>query len=262
MPAATLLRGAREAAASEALGVWRSLTIPHEGFERPPWRVRDAAFAIAGVILTAVGLIAARRAFIGEIAAADKPAVSAIAILLVFSLSAIPVWYFVFRRRGGNWRAAGARRPLEPWGRCLQRIAIAYPCAVFAAVVMLLAIDALGITPLMAPEDGDREKRLIGSGIWMLLNIAIVVGLVPFVEELLCRGILLSALTRAMPVGYALLTSAVVFSAAHLNPATYFPFIAIGVALGWLYIRTGSIWPGTIYHGFHNGVALTSQHFL
>jgi membrane protease YdiL (CAAX protease family) len=49
--------------------------------------------------------------------------------------------------------------------------------------------------------------------------------------------------------------SALLFALAHMNPAQLLHPFLIGLLLGWLYERTGSIVPGIIFHWANNTVA-------
>ena len=94
----------------------------------------------------------------------------------------------------------------------------------------------------------------------------IVIGLcAPLVEEVVFRGAILRKLLEWMKESFgglsnknvwiAILISAVFFAAIHGNPAQIPHALTIGVLLGWLYYRTGSIIPGVLYHWINNSVA-------
>ena len=90
-----------------------------------------------------------------------------------------------------------------------------------------------------------------------------VVGLLaPLVEELVFRGAILRALLRWKQnpwVGIA--TSAVMFSAVHMNPAQMPHAFAVGLLLGWMYYRTESIVPGVVFHWVNNTIAYVLYQF-
>ncbi|MGH7687357.1 MAG: lysostaphin resistance A-like protein [Candidatus Dormibacteria bacterium] len=76
-----------------------------------------------------------------------------------------------------------------------------------------------------------------------------------FAQEVQFRGLLLGALERVMPRGWANLTQAAVFALAHLAIAyggPEAPFVPItfvvGLVFGLLVQRTGSIWPAVTIH--------------
>ena len=80
--------------------------------------------------------------------------------------------------------------------------------------------------------------------------------LAPLAEELVFRGAILRALLRwcSKPwVGIAI--SALLFALIHANPAQMPHAFLIGLLLGWLYYRTGSVVPGVVYHWVNNSIA-------
>jgi len=84
-----------------------------------------------------------------------------------------------------------------------------------------------------------------------------VVGLMaPLAEEIVFRGAILRALLRWNSKPWvAIIISAILFSAAHMNPAQIPHTLLVGILLGWLYYRTDSIVPGVVYHWVNNTVA-------
>jgi membrane protease YdiL (CAAX protease family) len=82
----------------------------------------------------------------------------------------------------------------------------------------------------------------------------------PLIEELLFRGFLLPPLTRAVGVSASVVLSGVLFGLAHLSdPDAIVPLVVLGIGLGWLRIRAGSIWPGVVIHAVNNTIALTAS---
>ena len=89
------------------------------------------------------------------------------------------------------------------------------------------------------------------QGLFSLTAIAVGPALT---EEIAFRGALLGALRRPLGAAAAVITSAVLFALIHIPPGGYrVPFaLALGLALGALRIRTGSIVPGAIAHAALN----------
>ena len=81
--------------------------------------------------------------------------------------------------------------------------------------------------------------------------------LVPLVEELVFRGAILRELLVWKPLRPWLMiaVSALFFSAAHMNPAQMPHAFLIGLLLGWMYWRTGSIVPAVAFHWTNNTIA-------
>ena len=85
----------------------------------------------------------------------------------------------------------------------------------------------------------------------------VAVGLLaPLAEELVFRGAILRSLLQWCSKPWAAIAiSALLFAAAHMNPAQLPHAFIIGLLLGWLYYRTNSIIPGMVYHWINNSVA-------
>lgn len=89
------------------------------------------------------------------------------------------------------------------------------------------------------------------------LGIIAVVIMAPIVEELLFRGAIEGHLLRKWkhPAG-AIVFSSLVFGVVHGNwVQAPFAFV-IGLALGWMYYRTGSLFPGILMHFVNNSTAV------
>ena len=57
----------------------------------------------------------------------------------------------------------------------------------------------------------------------------------------------------------AVVLSAVAFGAVHMIPHQVFYATLLGLVLGLLAIRTGSIWPGLAFHAVFNGIAVLRE---
>jgi membrane protease YdiL (CAAX protease family) len=90
------------------------------------------------------------------------------------------------------------------------------------------------------------------SGGASLLLLALLPGIC---EELLFRGAVLGLLRKGMPGGWAVLLQAALFAVAHLYGFRWLPTFGVGLAAGWLVLRTGSLLPAMVLHTLHNGLA-------
>ena len=85
-----------------------------------------------------------------------------------------------------------------------------------------------------------------------------IIGLLaPLCEEIVFRGAILRSLLSSPRLSpwAAIGISALLFALVHLNPAQMPHAFVIGILLGWMYWRTGSILPGMAYHWANNSVA-------
>ncbi len=92
---------------------------------------------------------------------------------------------------------------------------------------------------------------------WPILAIGIVP---PLVEEFFFRGYLLTALLAIGRPVWGILGSALLFGLFHLLVVDSFalerfiPTTLLGLLLGWIAWKTGSIWPGVAMHVTHNSL--------
>jgi membrane protease YdiL (CAAX protease family) len=87
--------------------------------------------------------------------------------------------------------------------------------------------------------------------------VIVALGLAPALgEELLFRGFLLQLLSLRWPGAPAVLASAVVFGAAHLDPVHGGAAFALGAYLAALTVRAGSLRPALLCHALNNTLAV------
>lgn len=80
----------------------------------------------------------------------------------------------------------------------------------------------------------------------------------PVAEEMVFRGAVLRSLLKLFPAKahwWPILISAVLFGVVHGNMAQFVHALPIGLLLGWMYYRTGSIIPGLLFHWVNNTMA-------
>ncbi|HAA63057.1 MAG TPA: CPBP family intramembrane metalloprotease domain-containing protein [Planctomycetaceae bacterium] len=142
-----------------------------------------------------------------------------------------------------------------------SRIALAVGLAVtLHPLVQELMRHLQWFFPQGLPEGSqDFLKTMLGptQPAWLLL---FAVALTPAIcEEFLFRGFVLSAFDRPGQSHVAVLFSAVAFGAVHMIPHQVFYATLLGLVLGLLVIRTGSIWPGLAFHAVFNGIAVLRE---
>lgn len=104
------------------------------------------------------------------------------------------------------------------------------------------------------PNWAEQEFDLILKNRWGYLSIGL---LAPLSEEIVFRGTILKSLLTSSKLSAwgAIALSALMFAIIHMNPAQMPHAFVIGLLLGWMYWRTGSILPGMAYHWANNSVA-------
>jgi uncharacterized protein len=127
----------------------------------------------------------------------------------------------------------------------------------FGFIIGVLILSVL-LEPLL---HGGREQGLSPDD-WQpeharafLLNGVLVSTVVPFAEELFFRGLGVRALQFFGGMSAVVITG-LVFGFSHGVLGALPPLVLFGIALGWVRLRSGSVWPGVLAHGFFNAVGI------
>ncbi|MEP6863743.1 MAG: type II CAAX endopeptidase family protein [Deltaproteobacteria bacterium] len=144
-------------------------------------------------------------------------------------------------------------------GRFSLGVQPAAPRFVLAAVLIGLAcwyLEIQLVLHLHPPGDTSRIEQVVERT--RLPTSLIVLALLPAIsEELVFRGVLARSLAR-FPI-VAVVVSAALFSLYHLVPAQMLGTFPLGLALGLLAVRSGSIVPGMIAHLLNNATVLVVE---
>ncbi|MHC4847742.1 MAG: CPBP family glutamic-type intramembrane protease [Planctomycetota bacterium] len=175
------------------------------------------------------------------------------AALLVDLVAAVVLVKLTQSVLGGSYgergRAMVGLVPAPTWTLVLGAVAgFGVAAAYFIAALTILPPDDAPIDLLT--ELGSSSP--FGFGVWMVL----AVGIAPFFEEYLFRGVMLYGFRQRWGWTVSTILVTALFVSVHISSDTYWPglpFIAIGAVVGaWLRIRTGSIYPAVVEHLCHN----------
>jgi membrane protease YdiL (CAAX protease family) len=148
------------------------------------------------------------------------------------------------------------------------------------ALPILIGIMVYGATWAFVPDSisiaGDASATLVAfvtaATVGVLFLAALSIG-----EEVAWRGFLLPELTKVSSFPIAAAASGLVWAVWHYPLIMFAPglfdfsglqlyftlpmftlsLIAVSVVLGWIRLKTGSVWPAVIAHGSHNSFTLT-----
>lgn len=202
----------------------------------------------------------------------SEPNVMAAMMAATLMFSALITLWLVHRMWPGPWRLSAA---IDGFGFARPSHAAFYA----AALLLGLATPFLGgiLTQWLAHGHPIiQDVANIGRGASLASRLAlagVAVTLGPLVEEVLFRGVLLSALLgwRRGPGAHlscsrwrmllAVAISASVFGLAHLPELGYLWYavpnlILLGVGAAWLRLQSGSIWPAVLAHSANNLLAV------
>lgn len=120
------------------------------------------------------------------------------------------------------------------------------PAVVLAVTVLTDWLVA--IAPLSAWEE-DLFESMTGDTLAAVLLVCV---LAPVTEEMLFRGLILRGFLARYPRWPAIVASAVLFGASHLNLYQFAAALLLGLLLGWLYERSRSLIPCIALHAAYN----------
>ena len=131
------------------------------------------------------------------------------------------------------------------------------------ALQFFMTVVSIHVERVLPPPAWFMElfNRLFESdfGIWG--GILRVVVLAPIVEELIFRGVIFSGFQRIYPSFWAVFFSAILFSCFHLNPWQLVPTFLLGLLLGFVRLRTGSLLAAIFTHALHNGMIFLTVYY-
>ena len=148
------------------------------------------------------------------------------------------------------WKAGYISTKKETWSL------VSVPYLLGSAVAILTS--GFVVSSLMSlldwiPNIMEQSFDILQCGWGGILAIAIVG---PVLEELLFRGAITKALLQQYNPTKAILISALLFGAFHINPAQILPAFLIGILLAWTYYKTGSLIPCIFMHILNNSLSV------
>jgi len=176
------------------------------------------------------------------------------ALYVIQSLALLfPFWYFVVRKYGLEFSQLGFRwigtRKTIAWIVAAYLVYIGFSSFVIT-LFSVVGIGNIGFEPQQSLFDffGKDFIGIIFAGF-----IAVV--LAPFIEEIFFRGFVLNTLVKKIGIAWGIVLTALIFAAVHFEFQSIMPLIILAFILNILYVRTGSIWPGILFHVLNNVVA-------
>ena len=147
--------------------------------------------------------------------------------------------------------------PFKGWQMVLITIALSFATMVSADLPNYWNFKLTTASPAMKSfYDMVTEllRQMTGGPLWSSFLLTAVFA--PIFEEWLCRGMVLRGLLTKMKPGWAIVVSALFFALIHLNPWQALNAFIIGVVMGYVYYKTGSLWLTMLIHFVNNGTAV------
>jgi membrane protease YdiL (CAAX protease family) len=166
---------------------------------------------------------------------------------------------FVALGVASDWKFRPLARPLRLLGmRPFRRSAI---WILLGTLVVYYIAAGLFASLVLKPDQEDIGGELgVGNPSIVIAVTAVVMIAIfaPIAEELFFRGFVFAGLRSRWSLWPAAITSGLIFGSVHAPTGitTVVPLATLGIALCWLYDRTGSLWPCVIAHMINNSLAL------
>ena len=136
----------------------------------------------------------------------------------------------------------------------------------YGIVAALAYINELFPLPSYLQAMEDQTQKLIGiiltcEYFYEFLFNLVLVAIIPAIgEELFFRGIIQSYIKSFLNPLWAIVVTALIFSAAHGQFEGFLPRFFLGLLLGWLFQRSGSITLPILTHCIFNGIQVVIQY--
>ena len=204
----------------------------------------DAIFILIGLHFTEVLVGAGFHDFGGSLGL-DDAETSALTLLLASGI----VYTLAMKFTRTGWRDMFHATPASPWR---MGALLLLPVMALVPALSLACSSLMDLLVEVAPLARWEEELFANMAEESLAAILLVVLLAPVLEEMLFRGIILRGFLARYPRWPAIVASAILFGASHLNIYQFMVGLLIGIPLGWLYERTRSLIPCIALHAAYN----------
>ena len=243
-PAPTLARTSAVPAAGQA-----TLLLPSPGAAGTPWGWGACLAGLAVAFGPELLLYAAARGANVPTGTAARVTVAsavllAVSSLVVYGWQTFAAWLFSLRLPGNRWSAWGFRRPAVAFFWTIP--------AALAGVYLMTLLYGLVVRSKQQEIIGEFPRSAAGIALFVLVAVVMA----PLFEELFFRGFLFGGLTNSLGWVWGAVVSAAVFGLAHLQLDVFVPLFVLGLALAWVYRRTGSLWSSIALHALFNAISV------
>ena len=202
-------------------------------------------------VMSALGISTAKA----NIIIRDPAAMQALQILLSSLMFTVP---FILVFKANSQRISDLVPLKKPLGNKTAMFFIGLSVCAFANIANSFCgrlFERIGIDYNV--DFGDNPRGFFG----FLLSLLATAVVPPLVEEIACRGLVLGSLRR-FGDGFAVLVSAILFGLMHGN-FDQMPFaFMVGLVLGFIVVKTDSLWIAVAVHAANNFISVAFEYLL
>ncbi|MBS12182.1 MAG: hypothetical protein CME19_11345 [Gemmatimonadetes bacterium] len=152
-------------------------------------------------------------------------------------------------------RTGGGLRRALPLHRIDASLYLPMLASLLGSAVIISELDNIAVTLYPPPEEWAAPLMDIATGKHGWLSTILLVNVVaPITEECLFRGVILRGFLITYSTRKAVLLSAFLFAAFHMNPWQGIGAFFLGILFGWWYVRTRSLVPCLAGHAAFNAL--------
>lgn len=174
-----------------------------------------------------------------------------VACQLITTIVTIPFMLPFYRQD----QALAGRDIIRDWFT-RKRIFHAFTAIVVVACVSVALNNLISMTTLVTMSAGYQEANANFYGSTLVLELISSALMTPILEELVFRGIIFGRLKTMLPKIPAIVVSALIFAAVHLNIVQFIYAFLLGLALAILMDRADHVYPAIIGHVTANLIAV------
>lgn len=175
------------------------------------------------------------------------------AVLLIATQVALLLvsWFLVFRP--GALAALPSLPGRDPGGAIRAGLGwglLAWLGATIASAGVVWLLERIGV--VAEPQAAERAIQILDP--WLVV-LAVVI-LAPIAEEVFFRGVVFNAWLREHGRRWAIIGSSALFALIHASVVAVVPIFLLGLALAWVYQRSGNLLAPIAMHATVNGISV------
>ncbi|MCB9808939.1 CPBP family intramembrane metalloprotease [Candidatus Nomurabacteria bacterium] len=171
-------------------------------------------------------------------------------LLIATALQAL-LWFLSLRlslEEKFSWKSIGMKAISWRWVAVASGIALLWLLRIFIlGPLATLPFFQNGIDALQSIMTFSQIHEYILFGICAII-------IAPVIEEIIFRGFFYRIMRAHMPIGSAILGSAMIFGMMHIIPLYALNGFLVGIPLAWLFEKTQSLIPGILMHALNNTI--------
>lgn len=185
-------------------------------------------------------------------------------MLVVYPLSFLPAMIYAAHKSQRNCLFEPGYKlnsshfgPFKAWQTVLITVVLSYATMISADLPNYLNYKITQSSPWLSQMYDlvmQLMEQMTGGPLWSSFLLAAIFA--PIFEEWLCRGMVLRGLLTKMKPGWAIFVSALFFALIHMNPWQALNAFIIGLVMGYVYYKTGSLWLTMLIHFVNNGTSV------